>query len=53
MEESILNMKYKIREIAGSQIDWYGLKNSSLIIENVPLSVPNKVSAKQTPVRIK
>lgn len=52
-EEIILNLKYKIREIAGSQIDWYGLKNSSLIIEHVPLSIPSKASSKQKPIRIK
>jgi KUP system potassium uptake protein len=51
-DESILILKYKIREIAGSQVDWYGLKNSSLIVENVPMSIPGKPSSKQKAERV-
>ena len=53
MDERILSLKYKVREIAGSQADWYGLKNSALIIENVPLSIPSKVEPSQKAIRIK
>ena len=37
LDEAILRSKYKIREMAGSVIEWYGLDTSILIIENVPL----------------
>ena len=39
-------------ELAGSQIEWYGLKNSSLIIENVPLSIPSRDSENHKPFRV-
>ncbi len=38
-DEFILNAKYAVRQAAGSRIKWYGLDNSSLIIENVPLII--------------
>lgn len=34
--------KYRIRSYAGSPARWYGLENSSLIIEHVPLFISNK-----------
>ena len=37
MDELILNTKYAIRAAAGSKVKWYGLDNSTLITENVPL----------------
>ena len=37
LDEFILNTKYAIRRAAGQRVKWYGLDNSSLIIENVPL----------------
>lgn len=38
-DEFILNAKYAVRQIAGSRIKWYGLDNSNLIIEHVPLTI--------------
>lgn len=38
-DEFILNAKYAVRQVAGSRIKWYGLDNSNLIVENVPLIV--------------
>jgi len=37
LDELILRTKYAIRKAAGSKVEWYGLDNSSLIIERVPL----------------
>ena len=43
LDEFILNAKYAIRHVAGSKVKWYGLDNSSLIYESVPLFVlPSK-----------
>ena len=38
-DEAVLNTKYKVRKLAGSKEKWYGLDNSSLIVETVPLIV--------------
>lgn len=37
-----VSLKYAIRHIAGSPARWYGLENSSLIIEYVPLFIKMK-----------
>ena len=37
LDEFLLNTKYAIRRMAGSKVKWYGLDNSTLIEENVPL----------------
>lgn len=37
-----VSLKYAIRQIAGSSARWYGLENSSLIIEYVPLFIKMK-----------
>jgi len=37
LDEAILNLKYRVRKLAGSKARWYGLDNSSLIVETVPL----------------
>ena len=37
LDELILRAKYGIRKLAGSKVEWYGLDNSNLIIERVPL----------------
>lgn len=50
-EEFILTAKYRIRELIGSQIHWYGLDTSPLIIESVPLSAPRR-AANTKPVRV-
>ena len=50
-EEFILTAKYRIREMIGSQIHWYGLDTSSLIIESVPLSAPRRQGRTRKPVR--
>ena len=39
LDEAVLNMKYSIRGLAGSKVQWYGLDTSSVITENVPLIV--------------
>lgn len=38
-DEVILNCKYAIRKLAGSKERWYGLDNSSLIYETVPMII--------------
>lgn len=38
-DEMILNIKYAVRKIAGSRVKWYGLDNSSVIVESVPMIV--------------
>lgn len=35
-------LKYKIRKIAGSPAKWYGLENSNMMIEYVPLFIQAK-----------
>lgn len=43
-DEMILNIKYAVRKIAGSRVKWYGLDNSSVIVESVPMIVtPGRV----------
>ena len=39
LDEAILNLKYRVRRMAGSKARWYGLDNSSLVVETVPLIV--------------
>ena len=39
VDEVILRCKYVIRKLAGSKTKWYGLDNSSLITETVPLMI--------------
>ena len=51
-EEFILTAKYRIRELIGSQIHWYGLNTSSLIVESVPLSAPRRQGMTRKPVRV-
>ena len=51
-EEFILTAKYRIRELIGSQIHWYGLDTSPLIIESVPLSAPRR-AANTRPERVR
>lgn len=37
-----VRLKYKIRKMAGSPDKWYGLENSNLVIEYVPLFIRSK-----------
>lgn len=37
-----VTLKYKIRKIAGSPAKWYGLENSNMMIEYVPLFIQAK-----------
>ncbi len=37
IDRTVLGIKYAIRRICGSPMEWYGLENSSVIIEYVPL----------------
>lgn len=39
LDEAILNLKYRVRRMAGSKERWYGLDNSALIVETVPMIV--------------
>lgn len=43
MESTAISLKYAVRRLAGSPAKWYGLENSSLIIEYVPLFISEKV----------
>ena len=47
----VLNVKYAIRKLLGSQIQWYGLETSSLIEESVPMVIGARVDT-QKPERI-
>lgn len=49
IDQNILNTKYAIRRVAGSKTKWYGLDNSTLIRESVPLFIPR--SEKQPRIR--
>jgi KUP system potassium uptake protein len=40
IDQNILNTKYAIRRMAGAKTKWYGLDNSTLIRESVPLFIP-------------
>ena len=43
LDELTLNIKYFIRKLCGSKVKWYGLDNSTIIYEKVPLLiVPGK-----------
>lgn len=39
-----ISIKYAIRHVAGTQIQWYGLESSAVIIEYVPLFVKMKTT---------
>ena len=43
-DTSLISLKYAIRKLCGSKVKWYGLENSSLIFEQVPLFIPGKNS---------
>ena len=43
-KRAAISLKYAIRHFAGSPARWYGLENSSLIVEYVPLFVKMKDS---------
>ena len=47
LDELVLCTKYAIRKVAGSKVEWYGLDNSSLIVERVPLITGGAGSAKR------
>lgn len=49
-DQRILNIKYAIRHVAGSPDRWYGLENSILAVEYLPLFVKMKTS---TPIHRK
>ena len=51
LDEIMLSIKYTIRRMAGSQIRWYGLDTSSLIIEHVPLTIGARSGEPDVPVR--
>lgn len=46
-DEFILNTKYAVRKLAGSKVKWYGLDNSSLIIEHVPMIVNQNIQERR------
>ncbi len=41
-DRGVLNAKYAIRRACGTPVEWYGLENSSVIIEYVPLFARTK-----------
>ena len=41
-DRNVINAKYAIRNVCGSPAQWYGLENSSLMFEYVPLFARNK-----------
>ncbi len=43
----IMTAKYKIRELVGSKLSWYGLDTSPLIIETVPMVIEQRGDAKR------
>lgn len=43
-ERVAISIKYAIRHVAGTQIQWYGLESSAVIIEYVPLFVKMKTT---------
>ena len=45
MDSLFIKSKYAIRRIAGSPDKWFGLQTSNLIIEYVPLFIPNREDA--------
>ena len=51
LDEILLSVKYAIREVTGSQVQWYGLETSSLIVEYVPLAIGQRQSEQDMPVR--
>ena len=53
LDEVVLSAKYAIRKAAGSQVQWYGLETSSLITEYVPLSIQQRQSEQDVPVRLR
>lgn len=51
LDRAILTAKYSLRQMIGSQIQWYGLDTSSLIIESVPLVISRPPAESLRPVR--
>ena len=41
-DSAVISAKYAIRRLVGSNVKWYGLENSALIVEQVPLFIPGK-----------
>jgi KUP system potassium uptake protein len=52
IDRTVLGAKYAIRRICGSPVEWYGLENSSVIIEYVPLFARAKRQQKLAYVEI-
>lgn len=44
-DRKVVEIKYTIRQIAGTPAKWYGLENALLIIEHVPLFVKMKITS--------
>ena len=49
-ERSAIALKYAIRRHAGSPVQWYGLENSNVIYEYVPLFTKFKTVEHLTPI---
>ena len=47
LDKSVLKTKYFVRRLAGSKSTWYGLDASNVIIEKVPMMIPNHENAKR------
>ena len=52
LERNVILAKYAIRRFCGSPANWYGLENSSIIIEYVPLFVRSRQADKLTYVEL-
>ena len=52
LERNVILAKYAIRRFCGSPANWYGLENSSIIFEYVPLFVRSRDTEKLTYVEL-
>lgn len=48
IDEAVMHAKYSIRSFCGNAARWYGLENSSIILEYVPLFTRTKEAPKLT-----
>ena len=47
LDKGVLKTKYFVRRLAGSKSTWYGLDTSNVIIEKVPMVIPNHQNVKR------
>jgi len=51
IESMAIKIKYAVRALAGSPLDWYGLKWSAPIIERTPLAVCGPEDGRDIPMK--